>query len=356
MLAPCALGGVLNDDTIPRLACRIVAGAANNQLLEDRHGAALHARGILYAPDYVINAGGLINIAQELRPGGYDRGRALAQVEAIGTTLAEVFERAARAGLPTHEVADRVARERIAAARRRRSRPALAARCPGAPPPRAERRRERWQPRSGATGGTSLEGWPAARRRDRRLKTREFCDTSSASDLNAAVPGRRLGPARCRHMAARFLEDRPALSADPRRAAIRAAHRADEAACVAELLELAAVDDRTRARIRARALELAGRVRRAGGDQLGVEAFLHEYQLSTREGVMLMCLAEALLRIPDAETADRLIRDKLSAGDWARHLGRSGSLLVNASTWGLMLTGRLVRAEPRGATPIPGRG
>ena len=57
VLAPCALGGVLNDDTIPRLACQIVAGAANNQLLEDRHGAALHARGILYAPDYVINAG-----------------------------------------------------------------------------------------------------------------------------------------------------------------------------------------------------------------------------------------------------------------------------------------------------------
>jgi leucine dehydrogenase len=125
VLAPCALGGVLNDDTIPRLACRIVAGAANNQLLEDRHGTALHARGILYAPDYVINAGGLINIAQELRPGGYDRARALAQVEAIGTTLAEVFERAARAGLPAHEVADRVARERIMAARRRRSRPAL---------------------------------------------------------------------------------------------------------------------------------------------------------------------------------------------------------------------------------------
>jgi RHH-type transcriptional regulator, proline utilization regulon repressor / proline dehydrogenase / delta 1-pyrroline-5-carboxylate dehydrogenase len=146
-------------------------------------------------------------------------------------------------------------------------------------------------------------------------------------------------------MAARFLEDRPALSADPHRARIRAAHRADEAACVAGLLELAAVDDGARARIRARALELAGRVRRAGGDQLGVEAFLREYQLSTREGIMLMCLAEALLRIPDADTADRLIRDKLSAGEWSRHLGRSGSLLVNASTWGLMLTGRVVRAN-----------
>src|SRR5690606_4340607 len=125
VLAPCALGGVLNDDTIPRLACRIVAGAANNQLLEDRHGTELHRRGILYAPDYVINAGGLINIALELEPGGYDRARALGRVEAIGTTLAEVFERSAQTGLPPHEVADRVARERIAAGRERHSEPAL---------------------------------------------------------------------------------------------------------------------------------------------------------------------------------------------------------------------------------------
>ena len=78
-------------------------------------------------------------------------------------------------------------------------------------------------------------------------------------------------------MTARFLEDRPSLSEDPHRVRIRAVHRADEAACVAELLELAAVDDPTRSRIRARALQLAGRVRRAGGDQLGVEAFLREY-------------------------------------------------------------------------------
>jgi leucine dehydrogenase len=125
VLAPCALGGVINDQTVPRLACAVVAGAANNQLLEDRHGTALHARGILYAPDYVINAGGLINIAQELQPGGYDRERALAQVETIGTTLAEVFERATRESVPTHEVADRIARERIAAGRRRQTRPTL---------------------------------------------------------------------------------------------------------------------------------------------------------------------------------------------------------------------------------------
>ncbi len=120
VLAPCALGGAINDESLPRLACAIVAGAANNQLLEARHGAALHARGILYAPDYVINAGGLINIAEELRPSGYHRGRALARVQAIAETLAEVFERAARQGVPTSEVADRLAEERVGQARRAR--------------------------------------------------------------------------------------------------------------------------------------------------------------------------------------------------------------------------------------------
>src|SRR5690606_25571823 len=83
-----------------------------------------------------------------------------------------------------------------------------------------------------------------------------------------------------RPMTARFLEDRPPLGDDPYRQKIREAHRADEAACVAALLEFAAVDEPMRKRIRARALELAGRVRRAGGDRLGVEAFLHEYRLS----------------------------------------------------------------------------
>jgi RHH-type transcriptional regulator, proline utilization regulon repressor / proline dehydrogenase / delta 1-pyrroline-5-carboxylate dehydrogenase len=146
-------------------------------------------------------------------------------------------------------------------------------------------------------------------------------------------------------MAARILEDRPPLAEGPQRATIRRAQRADEAASVAALLAEAAVDPAQRPRIQARALRLAERVREAGGDQLGVEAFLHEYSLSTREGIMLMCLAEALLRIPDPETSDRLIRDKLSFGDWARHLGHSESLLVNASTWGLMLTGRFVRVD-----------
>jgi leucine dehydrogenase len=133
VLAPCALGGVINDRTLPRLSCAIVAGAANNQLLEDRHGAALHARGILYAPDYVINAGGLINIAEELRPRGYQRERALARVQSIAQTLTEVFERAGREGAPTNQIADRIAAERLRLGRQ--SRAALAV--PDALPVRA---------------------------------------------------------------------------------------------------------------------------------------------------------------------------------------------------------------------------
>lgn len=123
VLAPCALGGVINDDTLPELACAIVAGAANNQLLEDRHGKALHARGILYAPDYVINAGGLINIAEELQPGGHDPDRALTKVGVIATILAEIFARSDEEGIPAHEIADRIAAERIRTGRlARRSR------------------------------------------------------------------------------------------------------------------------------------------------------------------------------------------------------------------------------------------
>jgi RHH-type proline utilization regulon transcriptional repressor/proline dehydrogenase/delta 1-pyrroline-5-carboxylate dehydrogenase len=146
-------------------------------------------------------------------------------------------------------------------------------------------------------------------------------------------------------MATPILDDRPALDPSPLRAAIRRAYCADEAACVEALLGQISLEEPAKSRIQARARRLAERVRTAGGDKLGVEAFLHEYGLGTREGVMLMCLAEALLRIPDAETADRLIRDKLAPGDWTRHLGHSESLFVNASTWGLMLTGRFIRLD-----------
>src|SRR5690606_2227131 len=75
----------------------------------------------------------------------------------------------------------------------------------------------------------------------------------------------------------------------------------------------------------------------------GLDAFLHEFELSSREGVVLMCLAEALLRVPDAHTVDKLIQDKIADADWEAHLGQSDSLFVNASTWALMLTGRVVK-------------
>ncbi len=89
--APCALGGVLNDETVPQLRCAIVAGAANNQLADDRIADLLNARGILWAPDFVANAGGIVNIAVELDEGGYDAERADARVRGIGDTLRQVF-------------------------------------------------------------------------------------------------------------------------------------------------------------------------------------------------------------------------------------------------------------------------
>ena len=98
---------------------------------------------------------------------------------------------------------------------------------------------------------------------------------------------------------------------------------------------------RAAARARARRARCAARSRPGSG----LDAFLREYHLGSREGVILMCLAEALLRIPDAETADRLIADKIPSGDWEDHLGDSDSLFVNASTWGLMLTGRIVDVD-----------
>jgi leucine dehydrogenase len=111
IFSPCALGAVLNDDTIPRLRCRIVAGAANNQLAEDRHGFALMARNIAYAPDYAINAGGLINVAQEHK--GYNEATATHQVDLIHDTITEILTRAQAMSLPPHRVADVMAEERL---------------------------------------------------------------------------------------------------------------------------------------------------------------------------------------------------------------------------------------------------
>ena len=129
------------------------------------------------------------------------------------------------------------------------------------------------------------------------------------------------------------------------RAAIRDAHRLNEAEADACILAAADIPADARARIGATARRLVVAVRRERLGRGGLDAFLQEYQLSSPEGVALMCLAEALLRIPDAETVDRLIRDKIAAADWQHHLGHSGSLFVNASTWALMLTGRLLRAD-----------
>ncbi len=112
IFAPCALGGVVSDDTIDRLQVEIVAGSANNVLEdEEQHGALLHERGLLYAPDYVINAGGLINVANELE--GYDQDRALKQAEGIYDILLRVFALAEEQGIQTREAADNLARRRI---------------------------------------------------------------------------------------------------------------------------------------------------------------------------------------------------------------------------------------------------
>ena len=111
IFAPCAMGGMVRDDTIPELKCRVVAGSANNQLDRREHGDALASAGILYAPDYVINAGGLINVADELR--GYDKRRARANVDGIYRTLREIFHIARDRNISTAQAADRFAEERI---------------------------------------------------------------------------------------------------------------------------------------------------------------------------------------------------------------------------------------------------
>ncbi len=114
IFAPCALGGILNDETIPRLTVGIVAGAANNQLLETRHGAALEQRGITYAPDYVANAGGVINGCIELLDWRPEQSRK--KVDEIYDTLLRIFETAKAEGVPAHVAADRLAEHRLRAA------------------------------------------------------------------------------------------------------------------------------------------------------------------------------------------------------------------------------------------------
>ncbi|BAL23202.1 trifunctional transcriptional regulator/proline dehydrogenase/L-glutamate gamma-semialdehyde dehydrogenase [Azoarcus sp. KH32C] len=123
---------------------------------------------------------------------------------------------------------------------------------------------------------------------------------------------------------------------------ITSAYRAPEPDCVPPLIEAARVDAPLQRRIHDLARQLVIGLRGKRARSSGVDALMKEFSLSSQEGVALMCLAEALLRVPDKATADRLIRDKLAGGDWGSHLGQSPSLFVNAATWGLLITGKLV--------------
>lgn len=139
----------------------------------------------------------------------------------------------------------------------------------------------------------------------------------------------------------------------PARDEISAYHLFDEARLVGALIERAAWTDDDARQTAELARRLVTAVRGAKVRNRGFDAFMGEYGLSSEEGVILMCLAEALLRIPDAETADRLIADRIGDGQWARHLGHSDSFFVNASTFGLMLTGGVVRlGDAQGRTPV----
>jgi RHH-type proline utilization regulon transcriptional repressor/proline dehydrogenase/delta 1-pyrroline-5-carboxylate dehydrogenase len=130
--------------------------------------------------------------------------------------------------------------------------------------------------------------------------------------------------------------------AEPARARITAAWLREETEAVNDLLTQATLPPAEREQVIDLAADLVTRVRARAKDQSAVESFMRQYDLSSEEGVLLMCVAEALLRIPDKATADKLIRDKLGDANWKKHLGQSESLFVNASTWGLMLTGHLV--------------
>ena len=139
-----------------------------------------------------------------------------------------------------------------------------------------------------------------------------------------------------------FLIESP-LDSNPLRSKINTLFHADEGELVGKLLQSVKFDDQASNRVNKAACELITHVRARKHEQGVLEAFMQEYDLSSEEGVVLMCLAEALLRVPDDETAEKLIADKLSGANWEAHLGLSSSILVNAGTWGLMLTGKLVQ-------------
>ncbi|KTD26861.1 bifunctional proline dehydrogenase/L-glutamate gamma-semialdehyde dehydrogenase PutA [Legionella israelensis] len=129
------------------------------------------------------------------------------------------------------------------------------------------------------------------------------------------------------------------------RSVINNAYRMDELTCIHELIDKAALSDIQNAAIRKNAIQLVEAVRNARRKSTGIDSFLTEYALSSEEGIALMCLAEAFLRVPDSATIDSLIKDKLAEGDWRSHRGQSPSFFVNATTWALMLTGKILTPE-----------
>ncbi len=143
-----------------------------------------------------------------------------------------------------------------------------------------------------------------------------------------------------------FVFATPPPARDSLRTAISAAYLADETALVHKCLALAALPVEHARLVVRQAAGWVERVRSLKNEQSPLDAFMQQYDLSSEEGVLLMCLAEALLRIPDDATADKLIADKLGDADWESHFGKSDSLFVNAGTWGLMLTGKIVKLAP----------
>jgi leucine dehydrogenase len=118
---PCALGNVLNDQTLPGLRCKIVCGSANNQLGEERHGDVLQALGILYAPDYIVNAGGLLAGLDSLNPGGFNRPRAMEKISHLYDAMESVIAISKERHIPTYRAADVLAEQRITSIRQAKS-------------------------------------------------------------------------------------------------------------------------------------------------------------------------------------------------------------------------------------------
>ncbi|MDF2868059.1 MAG: putA, partial [Gammaproteobacteria bacterium] len=146
----------------------------------------------------------------------------------------------------------------------------------------------------------------------------------------------------------------PLPKLDDLQLAIAKTYRQDETEIVNHLLKQLELPTEVKARIAKQAEQLVVEVRKARVGKGGIEAFMYEYDLSSGEGIALMCIAEALLRIPDNATIDKLIRDKITKADWEAHQGKSESLFVNATTWGLMLTGKVLSKQKTSAKKLGG--